>query len=152
MYPSTSTSKGVTQLTYVNLQVIPVAISINNTRNDIPHYLITNTGSQRFDVYAGPFTKNDQYTVTPYKNGIQFIANVTVGDAKQVLDAMNEVGEQRRREFVDEVYGRGYVEDQFRDWLRGMARREGPQRREAGNVTLGYVTKDVSHSSHAHLL
>ena len=45
---------------------MPVALAINNTRASIPNIMITNSGSQRFDVYAGPFTKND-HDFTSYR-------------------------------------------------------------------------------------
>ncbi|KAG1831271.1 hypothetical protein EV424DRAFT_1372569 [Suillus variegatus] len=45
---------------------VPYPLSINNTRDSIPAIYITNSGSQRFNVFQGPFTKNDQLTASPF--------------------------------------------------------------------------------------
>ena len=139
-------------LTLFAQQAMPVALTINNTRANIPNIMITNSGSQRFDVYAGPFTKNDQLTASPFTDAFLFIPNVTAGVAKQVLPALNGQGaEERRREFVEmldrretELYKKGHVDMIYRKWLEEMDRRDGVERRTAKNLTLGYVTQDVS--------
>ena len=56
---------------------MPVALSINNTRANIPNIMITNSGSQRFDLYGGPFTKNDQLTASPFADAFLFIPTIT---------------------------------------------------------------------------
>ncbi|KAH9019997.1 hypothetical protein EDB84DRAFT_1441946 [Lactarius hengduanensis] len=53
-------------------QVLPTAL--NNTRANIPNTIITNLGSLRFDIYAGPFTKNDQLAASPFTDVFVFIA------------------------------------------------------------------------------
>ena len=77
--------------------------------------------------------------------------------AAQVLPALNDAGEQdrRRRELAEdgndwmsererEAWARGDVEMVFWRWLAEMDRMShGPERRDAGNATLGYVTHDV---------
>ncbi|EPQ55273.1 Metallo-dependent phosphatase [Gloeophyllum trabeum ATCC 11539] len=143
-YPSENSS-----LSLFIQKAAPVALTINNTRAGIPNIMITNSGSQRFDVYAGPFTKNDQLTASPYTNAFVYIPNVTYGIASQVLPTMNKAGaEQRKRELLEEwegeLYGKGEVAMVYRRWLREMdevAKRE-VGRREAVNGTLGYVTHD----------
>lgn len=132
---------------------MPIALTINNTRASIPNIMITNSGSQRFDVYAGPFNKNDQLTASPFADAFLFIPNVTAGVAKQVLPALNNAGaenrkrsglEERLEEREREAYRRGYVDMVYRRWLEEMDRRDGLERRAGQNLTLGYVTKDVS--------
>lgn len=129
-----------------NHEVVPVALAINNTRASIPNIVITNSGSQRFDIYAGPFTKNDQLTASPFADTFLYIANVTAGVANQVLPALNNAGAAiRRRELVareDELYRRGYVDSRYRAWLREMDMTASTKRRAVGNLTLGYVTSD----------
>lgn len=129
------------------LQAVPVALAINNTRANIPNVMITNSGSQRFDVYAGPFTKNDQLTASPFNDAFLYIANITAGVANQVLPALNNAGaNERKRDVLEgeaELYRRGFVDRRFRAWLRDMnIDASGLERRSAGNLTLGYVTKD----------
>jgi len=124
---------------------------VNNTRSNIPNLIIAISGSQRFDIYAGPFTKNDQLTVSPFNNGFLFIPNVTFSDASQILPTLNNAGASQRRAVMEELearelesYGKGYVDMVYRKWLEEMdARNGGFERRAAQNLTLGYVTADV---------
>ncbi|KAF9486069.1 hypothetical protein BDN70DRAFT_870580 [Pholiota conissans] len=127
---------------------VPVALAINNTRASIPNIMITNSGSQRFDIYAGAFTKNDQLTASPFADSFLFIPGVPFNVANQVLPALNNAGANERRAMLEEReqhnYGRGYVETEYRRWLEEMDRRnDGVARRAAANLTLGYVTNDA---------
>ncbi|KAI0039405.1 hypothetical protein FA95DRAFT_1027749 [Auriscalpium vulgare] len=127
-------------------QVLPVALTINNTRASIPNIVITNSGGLRFDVYAGPFDKNDQLTASPFDDSFLFIPNVTLGVAKQVLPALNNAGANEKREVLEareeELYKRGAVDMRYRRWLEEMHLRASEERRAAANLTLGYVTQD----------
>ncbi|KAL0564808.1 hypothetical protein V5O48_017230 [Marasmius crinis-equi] len=122
----------------------PVALAINNTRATIPHLMITNSGSQRFDIYAGPFTKNDQLTASPFTDSFLYIPEIPLSVAGQVLPALNNAGANQRRDAVnEELFARGYVGKRYLEWLEEMDRRnDGAVRREAQNLTVGYVTKD----------
>ncbi|KAF8655620.1 hypothetical protein AX16_002975 [Volvariella volvacea WC 439] len=128
---------------------VPVALAINNTRASIPNIMITNSGSQRFDLYAGSFTKNDQFTTSPFADQFLFIPEVPLRVARQVLPALNHQGaEERRRGLVSSrekrAYGLGYVDKRYMEWLAEMDRRHsGVERRTAANATLGYVTHDA---------
>ncbi|KAF4563059.1 hypothetical protein EYR36_003498 [Pleurotus pulmonarius] len=128
-------------------QVVPVSLSINNTRSSIPSYFVTNSGSQRFDVFAGPFTKNDQIVASPFTNKFLFISNVTLSTATSVLPILNSQGELRRslddlERREKELYAKGNIDIRFRQWLEAMDKRMGEEKRAAGNLTLGYVTHD----------
>ncbi|KAH8985623.1 5'-nucleotidase [Lactarius hatsudake] len=70
-------------------QVLPTALTVNNIRANIPNIIITNSGSQRFDIYAGPFTKNDQLAASPFTDAFVFIAGVPLSVASTVLLALN---------------------------------------------------------------
>ena len=125
------------------------SLTANNTRGAIPNIIITNSGSLRFDVYSGPFTKNDQITASPYANPFLYIPDVPLSVAKQVLPTLNHAGANERRALVEERererYARGDVDMRYLAWLEEMDRRSnGPERRAAKNATLGYVTHDVS--------
>ncbi|KAH9058227.1 Metallo-dependent phosphatase-like protein [Lactarius vividus] len=126
-------------------QVLPMALMVNNTRANIPNIIIANSGGLRFDIYSGPFTKNDQLTASPFTNAFVFIADVPLSVASAVLPALNGGGTNGRRELAEaaERYARGDVETQYRLWLEEMHARAGPERRAAQNLTLGYVTKDA---------
>ena len=134
-------------ITDLALQAIPFALAINNTRASIPNIIITNSGSQRFDVYAGPFTKNDLLTATPFTDSFKFIPNVTFSIANQVLTSLNDAGANERRAFREVLQerenARGYVDNVYRRWLEEMDSRNQIEGRAATNLTLGYVTTDV---------
>ena len=121
-------------------QVLPTALAINNTRSNISNIIITNSGELRFDIYKGPFTKNDQLTASSFTDAFLYIADVPLDVASAVLPALNGEGANGRRELA----ARGDVEMQYRNWLESMYARAGPERRAAQNLTLGYVTQDVS--------
>ena len=125
------------------------SLTANNSRGAIPNIMITNSGSQRFDVYSGSFTKNDQLTASPFADAFLYIPNVTLSVAKQVLPSLNHAGVNERRAltaggFDAEAYARGDVDMVYRAWLEDMDKRSnGAVRRAAQNATLGYVTHDV---------
>ena len=131
-------------------QVIPKALAIGNpSRANIPNTVIVNSGSQRFDLYAGPFTRNDQFIVSPFNDAfLYFQAPASI--AKQVLGKLNEKGAFRRREMGagedPESYARGDVDYRFDARKRDQFEREYTERATA-NLTLGYVTTDVSTES-----
>ncbi|PBK99158.1 hypothetical protein ARMGADRAFT_492064 [Armillaria gallica] len=124
----------------------PYAISVNNSRADIPNYILINTGGQRFDIYAGPFTKNDQFTIEPFTNTFFYVPEVPRKVALDTLQMMNENGSENRKrslEREEELYRRGDVRARYMDWLSDMDQRSfGLGRRGANNLTLGYVTTD----------
>ncbi|EIW54383.1 uncharacterized protein TRAVEDRAFT_173577 [Trametes versicolor FP-101664 SS1] len=137
-------------LTLFAAEAMPYALTLNNTRADVPNIMITNSGSQRFDVYAGPFSKNDQLTASPFADSFLYIADVPFSVASQVLPALNHAGANERRTLEEraleqerEMYARGEVDMRYLRWLEDMDRRSnGPERRAARNATLGYVTHD----------
>ncbi|KAF8260660.1 Metallo-dependent phosphatase-like protein, partial [Lactarius quietus] len=134
-------------LSLIMAELLPTALAVNNTRANISNIIITNSGGLRFDIYAGPFTKNDQLTASPFTDAFLYIADVPLGVASAVLPALNGAGANSRRELTEaavERYGRGNVETRYRLWLEGMYARAGPERRAAAqNLTLGYVTEDA---------
>lgn len=145
---SVSTDSGFEPFLILAFQATPVALAINNTRASIPNIMITNSGSQRFDIYAGSFTKNDQLTASPFADAFLFVPNVTFSVANQVLPTLNNAGANERRAMMEarehELYGRGYVDTVYSKWVEEMDKKnDGMARRAAQNLTLGYVTTDV---------
>lgn len=138
----------------LSFQAAPVALAINNSRASFPNIMITNSGSQRFDVLKGPFTKNDQFTASPFSDAFLFIPDVPFNIANSVLPALNHQGAQEKRALLEgreeELYRRGNVDMRYMRWLREMAERERErmekraEEAEKPELTLGYVTEDVS--------
>ncbi|KAF8557876.1 hypothetical protein OG21DRAFT_1406257 [Imleria badia] len=126
-------------LTLFVAEAAPVALAINNSRAGIPNIIITNADELRFNVFAGPFTKNDQLTAAPFTDSFYYIPNVTFSAANQVLPALNSGSASKRSEV--ELWGRGHVEGRYRNWLQDMDKRQ-IQMANATNLTLGYVTTD----------
>lgn len=138
-------------------QAAPVALTLNNSRaqSGVPSLMITNSGSQRFDVFAGSFTKNDQLTASPFNDAFLYIPDVKYGVAKGVLGALNGEGAQEKKrweggedwDWEKKMYGRGEVETRYNAWLEEMGRRGTIEKRSTENLTLGYVTSDVRYAS-----
>lgn len=135
------------------LQATPIALAINNSRASIPNIIIGNSGDLRFDLYSGPFTKNDQLTSAPFTDQYVYIPNVAFSVASQVLPALNNQGAEEKRGLLEErkrwLYERGDVAERYNAWLDAMANSKGVQEKRATteNLTLGYVTTDVRISS-----
>ena len=115
---------------------------------NVPNIILTNSGELRYDLFAGAFDKNDQLTALPFADSFLYIPNVTLAVAQQVLPGLNKDGENDRRRAARERaaaerYGRGDVSARYNAWLAEMSARR-VRAREDGNLTLGYVTSDVS--------
>ncbi|ELU44243.1 vacuolar protein [Rhizoctonia solani AG-1 IA] len=126
-------------------QVLPAALAAANPeRAKLPHTSVIDTGNQRFDVYAGPFTRNDQYTVSPYSNVIVYMS-VPAGIAKQIVGKLNApaTNAAKRSEEETKAYSQGEIAPHFKKWKREQYETHYETRRDQG-LTLGYVTTDVS--------
>ncbi|KAJ6532281.1 Metallo-dependent phosphatase-like protein [Mycena vulgaris] len=149
-YPSNDS-----MLTLVVEEATPTVLAMNTSRASIPSLLIITSGSQRFDIFKGPFTKNDWHTTSSFVNEYIYIPDVPFAAAVQVLPALNRAGEElwpgeeaaagtgedkRMRMWREERdVERGYVE-----WLEDMHRRYRARAPVAaqGELTPGYVTTD----------
>ncbi|KAF7332694.1 hypothetical protein MKEN_00152600 [Mycena kentingensis (nom. inval.)] len=128
-------------------EVVPTALSLNSTRAQ-PFILLLSSGSQRFDIYKGPFTKNDQLTASPFVNAYVYVADVPYEAAVKVLPRMNQDGPER-------IWGREELEEETRETRRRRVEMEvergyqawlASMQRVAANadseLSLGYVTVD----------
>ncbi|BGP26851.1 5'-Nucleotidase/apyrase family protein [Rhodotorula toruloides] len=72
-------------------KVLPLLIR----RPDRPHepYTLLNTGSVRFDLLKGNFTRGDQWIMLPFTNSFLYIPAVPLALASRVLHYLNVVGE-----------------------------------------------------------
>ncbi|KAG5646108.1 hypothetical protein DXG03_004347 [Asterophora parasitica] len=114
---------------------VPYALSQNNTRSKIPNFIIANSGSQRFDIYAGSFTKNDLLTASPYDDPFLYIPDIPLSQAKEVLAILNKPSLKASQI----VYAAGSVDELYHNWLREMSKLN---RGHDVGETLGYVTHD----------
>ncbi|KAJ7265403.1 Metallo-dependent phosphatase-like protein [Mycena haematopus] len=139
-------------LTMIVEEAVPTALALNTTRADIPSLLVISSGSQRFDIFKGPFTKNDQFTVSPFVNQYIYIPDVPFDAAMKVLPALNRAGADRlwSDELEESRQMRVWrqereVEDGYAQWLEDMHRlyKERPKAAGAEDMTLGYVTTDA---------
>lgn len=80
------------------------ATVINSTRANVPRLIILNSGSIRFDLIQGPFTYDDSFIVSPFKNGFQYIPNVPYATANQVLGQLNRASENDKRDLTYPVF------------------------------------------------
>lgn len=71
-------------------------VVVNPDRAETPRLIITNTGSIRFDLVQGPFTIDDAFIVSPFKNNFEYIPDVPYSLASQVLDILNSGTWQKR--------------------------------------------------------
>ncbi|KAH8926096.1 hypothetical protein BT69DRAFT_1239417 [Atractiella rhizophila] len=148
-YP-VSDERSVTQLLVG--KVFPSRVS-SPTRKDVPHLIIFNVGGVRYDIYAGPFTNNDQYITMPFKNEFLFVPDVDPHVATQMLNRMNEDGASRRRRqrrALEVAGGRKEKRDVqliFQEWREDMYYRWQSERLpdvedSSKDLTDGYVTFD----------
>ncbi|KAF9314729.1 hypothetical protein BG003_003882 [Podila horticola] len=88
-YPVTDTRS---LINLVANQVLPLVA--DSTKKN-PALVFVNSGSQRFDVYKGPFTIDDTYIVSPFHNDFIY-ASVPFKVAKNILAALNKATFQKR--------------------------------------------------------
>ncbi|EJD02037.1 uncharacterized protein FOMMEDRAFT_86703 [Fomitiporia mediterranea MF3/22] len=155
-YPSNGSS-----LSLFIEQAVPIALKSNTTQANTPALFVANSGSQRFDILKGAFTKNDQLTASPFTNSFLFVSGVEYGVAKQVVGKLNEEygadgkrkrstrSTRRRGEWMKTLYEKGDVEMRYNAWLEDMDLRyrvlSGELGRRDDNETvgtMGYVTTD----------
>jgi len=80
-------------LTLLAQHILPEVVRPANPRHaHRPTLILLNSGSQRFDVFQGPFTKNDQYIVSPFRDAFLYIKDVPWRIARQLCAALNRRG------------------------------------------------------------
>ncbi|KAJ7098610.1 Metallo-dependent phosphatase-like protein [Mycena belliarum] len=141
-------------LTLIVEEATPAVLAMNTSRGGIPSLLVISSGSQRFDIFKGPFTRNDQFTVAPFVNTYIYIPDVPFAAAVKVLPALNRAGAERLwpEDVKTEMESRQLlrwsqerdVERSYTDWLEDMHRQYHAHTRAAAeaDLTLGYVTVD----------
>ncbi|KAG8790486.1 hypothetical protein FRC12_011760 [Ceratobasidium sp. 428] len=123
-------------------RVMPKALdAANPARVNVSRVPVLDTGSQRFDIYSGPFTRNDQFIVSPFTNIVQYLPGVPAQIATQVTGRLN--GKTATRRSQEEEYERGEFKYRYSKWKREQYENYEFTERDA-QLSLGYVTTDVS--------
>ncbi|CAK7230109.1 hypothetical protein SCUCBS95973_007459 [Sporothrix curviconia] len=69
---------------------------VRSDRNTTARMIFASTGSVRFDMYKGPFTYDDNFIVSPFRNVFRFVADVPFADANSLLDQLNSGSADKR--------------------------------------------------------
>ncbi|KAF9208791.1 hypothetical protein BGZ49_007541, partial [Haplosporangium sp. Z 27] len=80
-------------LNLVANEVLPIGVV--NASRPYPGVAIINSGSQRFDLFKGPFTLDDTYIVSPFHDDFVY-ATVPYSVAKNILNKLNNAPYQKR--------------------------------------------------------
>ncbi len=78
--------------TWLRDDVVP-AVAVNDTRKAVPRLVILNTGTIRFDIFRGAFTRDTAYIVSPFLSGLRYVRDVPYGVARKVLPMLNSGGQ-----------------------------------------------------------
>ncbi|GJN93528.1 hypothetical protein Rhopal_006585-T1 [Rhodotorula paludigena] len=87
-FPPTSPNSILHLLT---TEVLPLLIR-RDDRSSAP-FTVLNSGSVRFDVFKGDFTRNDQWIILPFTNNFLYLPSVPRRLAAKLLHHLNLVGE-----------------------------------------------------------
>ena len=131
------------------------AEAISTALSNVPsvasaRYFVIGIGAIRYDIFEGGFNQNDQLTASSYPDRFWCIPNVLLGAAKATAQKMNEIPKGSACSFSSEprhAWRRDAAEvDEIRlRWLAEMNGRATLDSRETQELTLGYVTLDVSY-------
>ena len=125
--------------------VFPALLNATQERR-APARVLFNTGAARFDIFKGNFTRDAQFAVIPFENGLWYIPAVPVADAQAVVEWLNSLpGEPELTSLdVDAAHHRVLV-----DSLEVSRKRrvEAVQFATSGTtdskLSYGYVTQDA---------
>lgn len=77
--------------TWLEQEVLPDAI-VRKDRKDKPRLAIANTGTVRFDIFKGAFTKDSTYIVSPFTSKFRYVPDVPYKVARKVIQLLNQGG------------------------------------------------------------
>ncbi|KAE8212710.1 hypothetical protein CF327_g3687 [Tilletia walkeri] len=110
-------------LSLLSNHVLPTVVRPSHhpptSSNPNPSLILINSFSQRHDVLSGPFTTNEQYVVSPYRDRFKFVKGVPWLHAKVLLGELNEMKSLELKESwreEDRRYGWGFIDDIFDAW------------------------------------
>ena len=106
-------------LTLISEHILPdVVRSSFPARANSSSLIIMNSGSQRFDVFAGAFTKNDQYIVSPFRDAFLFVPDVPWHAAQRLVHRLNELGAAHNEQPGAAHPAQGDADPIFHQYLR----------------------------------
>ncbi|KIH92990.1 Ser/Thr protein phosphatase family protein [Sporothrix brasiliensis 5110] len=71
-------------------------IVVNPNRANKARMIFSNTGGIRFDMHKGPFTYDDNFIVSPFRNVFKYIPDVPFADANNLIHQLNSGGADKR--------------------------------------------------------
>ncbi|GAA6025510.1 hypothetical protein JCM8202_001976 [Rhodotorula sphaerocarpa] len=128
-YPYTSRHSVLNLMTR---EVLPRMVRREDREREM--FMVLNSGSIRFDIFKGPFTRNDQWIILPFTNRFLFVPDVPRRLAAQLLPYLNLVGEHGLVRGATELHGQQDSSPALQaDWARAAdaARLEHLSRRAA---------------------
>ncbi|KAI3323308.1 Metallo-dependent phosphatase-like protein [Xylariaceae sp. AK1471] len=122
---------------------------VNETRKATARYVISNTGGIRFDMYKGPFTYDDSFIVSPFRDAFLYIPKVPYALASTLLGALNNAGASGKRDLGYMPVERDICVDPIVEPRSEIKRDEnllnslrGVTRRQTVDLVPGYTTTD----------
>ncbi|KAK7757686.1 hypothetical protein SLS62_000063 [Diatrype stigma] len=76
---------------WLEAEVLPDVVA-SEARRGVPRLAILNTGAVRFDIFAGPFTRDSAFLVSPFESGFSYVPDVAYDVASKVLQILNKGG------------------------------------------------------------
>ncbi|GKZ26751.1 hypothetical protein AbraIFM66951_004809 [Aspergillus brasiliensis] len=76
--------------TWLETEVLPVSVR-DDSRAGNPAVVIVNTGAIRFDIFKGPFTKDNTYIVSPFTSGFRYVKDIPYSRACYIADVLNKM-------------------------------------------------------------
>ncbi|PNY23455.1 Uncharacterized protein TCAP_06593 [Tolypocladium capitatum] len=124
--------------------VVPAvaAVVVNKTRADRARLILGNTGAIRFDLHKGPFTYDDNFIVSPFRDVFLYIPDVPFAKASKLITQLNG-GPASKRDLTSMPVPRDSCTDPTLGFVSRRELREsrGVVRRQE-TVVPGYVTSD----------
>ncbi len=117
------------------------AVVVRPGRADRPRMIFSSTGGVRFDLFKGPFTYDDSFIVSPFRNVFVYLPDVPYAAASQLLAGLNDdiVNKRSSRYLAGaseaSLFGGNACVDPVIGATSGIMRRQVQE-------TSGYTTKD----------
>lgn len=139
-------------LTLFQDHILPT--TVKDKHRDGPRLIIGNAGSLRFDLFQGPFDRNDELTVSPFTSKFLY-TRLPAAVAGNISEEMNRAGASRFGPLTPQEDDDAYVRKVYNEWLQQQwddylieelmgdndeVSLDGPGGKPH---TLGFVTKDA---------
>ncbi|KAL1857706.1 hypothetical protein Plec18167_008791 [Paecilomyces lecythidis] len=129
-------------------QVVHDSIKDQSDRRTV--FALVNTGSIRFDILQGPFTKDTAFIVAPFTSGFRILPNVPYSKVLQINTILNQPSKKklssthtwRSGQLKNLIYDKDFVPKEAR---QGFSSQKSQQVLDSGTYPLipGYTTVDA---------